>query len=104
MSTVYLLWAEGTDRFKVGYTGGSVDARASQLETGCPYPIRILGERHWNSAGERRLHRLLDAYRVHREWFALPEAIVWPLLRFFRVDLLPADGEVMNGTPVGLRA
>ena len=42
MGTVYMLWAEDTDRFKIGYTARkTADERALALQTGCPFPIRI---------------------------------------------------------------
>ena len=39
--TVYIIQAFGTDLYKVGYTSGDVKVRLDQLQTGCPYKLKI---------------------------------------------------------------
>lgn len=81
--TLYLLWAEGTSAFKVGFTRGSVDVRAKQVEGSCPFPIRIQGEKPGTLEDEKALHARLARFRSNREWFLLPEPQVWKLLVWF---------------------
>lgn len=81
--SVYLLWGEGTTRFKVGFTHGNVDNRAATIMAYSPVPLRILGARYGSPQDEKLLHYELRSYRVHGEWFSLPEPIVWSLLRWF---------------------
>lgn len=82
-SSVYLLWAEGTTRFKIGYTSGSVDDRASVIQAYSPFPLRIVGEMPGTMQLERYLHNWLRSFRRHGEWFDLPESAVWAVLKRF---------------------
>lgn len=77
---VYVLWAEGTHRFKVGYTRVGVDRRALEIAAMSPLALRIVAEAQGGPPMERRLHDALRRYRVHGEWFDLPEDAVWWLL------------------------
>lgn len=83
--TVYLLWAVGTRRFKIGYTAGSVDVRAAQIAAMSPLPLRIVAERAGDVALERALHAELRRFRLHGEWFSLPEQAVWRVLEQFGI-------------------
>jgi hypothetical protein len=78
---VYVLWAEGTRRFKIGYTRGLVDDRAAAIMAMSPLPLRIVAEALGTRRDEMRLHAALRQYRSHGEWFSLPEPAVWWLLR-----------------------
>ena len=86
---VYLLWARGTDRLKVGFTRHPIDKRVGQIRWGSPYPIELVGAVRARMANERTLHRFLRPWRVHGEWFA-PEGLVLKALLFWfdvpRVD------------------
>jgi hypothetical protein len=82
-SSVYLLWAVGTQLFKVGYTHASVDQRAAAIMAMSPIPLRIIAERPGGRADELALHVALRQYRQHGEWFQLPEdAVFWALEQF----------------------
>lgn len=90
---VYVLWAEGTVRFKIGYTHGlTVHQRASHIETSSPFPLRILAAKPGTMKREHELHLALRDYRVHREWFELPEPAVWWLMKQF--DIEPVEGAI----------
>jgi len=89
---IYVLWAEGTSRFKVGYTSRSVGSRALEIEAASPFPLHIVGSRTGTKADEQQIHRRLRRYRVQREWFALPEPAVWWLVRWF--GLKAPDGQI----------
>jgi hypothetical protein len=89
---VYLLWAVGTDRFKIGFTAKkSANSRAYGLESMCPYPIGIVADIPGTTTLERSIHREFKEYRVHRgEWFALTEDATWQVLKRFGInDSLP---------------
>lgn len=79
---VYVLWAEGTDRFKIGFTACGVDgpqSRLTRIEEQSPVNMRVIGTRRATRDDETRLHRMFNRYLVKgREWFALPESeLLW---------------------------
>lgn len=84
---VYVLWAEGTSRFKVGYTKGDVDERAAQIMAMSPVPLRIVAERAGGRKAEMSLHHALRPFRCHGEWFDLPEDAVWWLFEQCGIDV-----------------
>lgn len=65
---VYAVTLPGSERIKVGFTT-NLDDRIHTLETGSPFPLKVLlfmpGAFHL----ETSLHLRLARYRTHREWF-----------------------------------
>lgn len=86
---IYLLWAEGTSVFKIGFTQRSVNERAVVIEANSPLPLRIVAEREGSRYEESGLHLALRAFHSHGEWFDLPEAVAWSVLERFGVDVPP---------------
>jgi hypothetical protein len=74
---VYLMWAKGTPRYKVGYSINPTQ-RAVQLSTGSPYPIVIIHSFATDDMArdEAMIKEAFSPYRVHGEWFELPEAAI----------------------------
>lgn len=62
-------FAQCRDAVKIGYTTGSPDARVAALQTGCPWPIWLLGSVASPPAGEVLLHNALADHRLRGEWF-----------------------------------
>jgi hypothetical protein len=52
--------------------GSSVDPRRrlAELQRECPYPLRVLWLAEGGRPLERHLHRQLEAWRLHHEWYA----------------------------------
>jgi hypothetical protein len=77
---VYLAWAEGSPRYKIGCSKDLAERGWSlKTSTNNPYPIRIIHSFYCSNiiAGELHMHRQFEQYRVYREWFELPpEAVV----------------------------
>lgn len=68
--TIYVLQAPPLMPVKIGFTRAErVEYRLTGLQTGCPYPLRVIARATGLPAQERRLHALLDAYRLTGEWF-----------------------------------
>lgn len=67
-SFLYVLLAEGTSLVKVGYAS-DLEARRKALQSGCPYPLRVLVAIPCTNAAhvERLLHAHWSARRFHRE-------------------------------------
>lgn len=62
-------FAQCRDAVKIGYTAGSPEARVAALQTGCPWPIWLLGSVASPPAGEVLLHNALADHRLRGEWF-----------------------------------
>jgi DNA polymerase IIIc chi subunit len=79
---VYLLQAEGQTPVKIGH-GGNVVERKKALQSGNAQQLNTL--RVIPSADahqlEQQLHKRYATYRVRREWFDLPAAILNALLK-----------------------
>lgn len=68
--SVYALRAGDTDLFKIGYTSRDVHSRLSDLQTGCPFPLRVF--RVLEGAGrevEARMHNIFSYAHTSGEWF-----------------------------------
>ncbi len=68
---VYVIRAVGTDFYKIGYTGGSIEARIRQLAPGCPHELMVFCRIEGGRALETELHKRLGEFRVRNEWFWL---------------------------------
>ncbi|NEQ64793.1 MAG: GIY-YIG nuclease family protein [Symploca sp. SIO2D2] len=74
---IYLIHAQETDRYKIGLTTRSVEARFAELNSSqSPYPLEIIDwfETDNVTDDEEYLHEKFADYRVHGEWFG---AIRW---------------------------
>jgi hypothetical protein len=54
---------------KIGYTKGDPEKRVRSLQTGCPFPIKLLGYVFGNVHREQELHDVMRNERVFGEWF-----------------------------------
>jgi hypothetical protein len=74
MGYVYIINAQGTNLYKVGYTDGDPEDRRAQLQTGCPYTLQLIAS-YWKEDArsvETVAHKILASYNVNGEWFELP--------------------------------
>jgi hypothetical protein len=53
---------------KIGVTTNA-SQRLESLQTGCPYPVRLLAIIHAGRSLERAYHRYFDQHRLSGEWF-----------------------------------
>lgn len=81
MPYVYVI-AAGRRHVKIGHSK-NVNMRLRQIQTGCPYTVRIAG--HWHSRHaceiENRAHRILAKYRWAGEWFDVPSQVACTVVR-----------------------
>lgn len=84
---VYAMWAVGTTRFKIGFSG-KVESRRETLEEGCPNPLVVVATKPGTMTDEYALHRLLKkrGAHSHREWFSLTEEDVYVMLGEFGIS------------------
>ena len=85
---IYIYHAEGTDLYKVGYTSRRNAARRrKEWETGCPYPLVLIGTVEGSLADEKAIH---DRLKLHGKWASEAAGQEW-----FR--LTPRDIEQILG-------
>ncbi len=67
---IYLIHAEGTNRYKIGRSVNPI-VRAADIQKQAPYPLKIIKSAWTLDApfDEAELHRLYAGYRVFGEWF-----------------------------------
>lgn len=68
-SCIYFLQAKSGGPIKIGTTTGDPRRRLTNLKTGSPEPINMIGAIEGTLAQEKQIHLLLSRYRVHGEWF-----------------------------------
>lgn len=69
---LYAIRAEGTSLVKIGYTRGSVEKRIKMLQTGQPFPLRVIATHPIEEdvrQTEAWLHAFLKQERRSGEWF-----------------------------------
>jgi len=74
ISIVYFIEAVGTEFVKIGR---GID-RIEGLRTGCPFPLRLLGQNWSNDAPrtEKMLHERFSKYHHINEWYYLTDEIL----------------------------
>jgi hypothetical protein len=74
---IYLLHAVGTNRYKIGLTKNVV-RRIAALAKQSPFPVEVIHHYQTNDMKreESLLHDAFKEYRVHGEWFELPDFAV----------------------------
>lgn len=81
---VYLVKAVGTNRCKIG-RARDVNKRFIDLKTQSPFPLKLIASFYVDDTvdQEKRLHKVASAFRVHGEWFELPDAWINCLNEWF---------------------
>lgn len=85
ISCVYFIQVDPDGPIKIGIAD-SVISRLGNLQSACPYDLRVRTFWRGPRLVERFLHRELAAHRIRGEWFR-PEPFVLDVLSF--VDQLP---------------
>lgn len=69
--SVYLLHADNSFFYKIGYSLSGIHRRLTQLQSGCPYDLVLRATRAGDVSDERRLHSYFCKYRLYgrAEWF-----------------------------------
>lgn len=87
---IYLIHAQGTDRYKIGLTTRHPEARLSELNSSqSPYPLELIDwfETDNVTDDEGYLHEKFASYRVHGEWFQLDRKILLKVRREYQGDV-----------------
>ena len=75
---IYLINAEGTDLYKIGFTNQNPNNRMKVLQTGCPYKLKLIDVFNGGLAIEKEIHNTYKKVRKQGEWFEFKniEAVV----------------------------
>ena len=81
---VYLLHAQGTNRYKIGRTANPI-RRYQELKKQSPYPLTILQSFQTMNMvlDEKYLHELFNKYKAHGEWFETDIDVMTLRQRFY---------------------
>lgn len=67
---IYFIQMGLSGPIKIGFTGGETpQERLCGLQTGCPWPLRLMGTTKGEPADETRLHQTFKHLRTYGEWF-----------------------------------
>ena len=66
---IYLIKAENTDLYKIGYTSKSAKHRLKSLQTGNPYKLNIIKESKGNISKEKYIQNWFNYKKTQGEWF-----------------------------------
>lgn len=72
---IYIVHAIGTTRYKIGKTD-KLEKRLAALQTGSPFPLEVIHSFEAHDETEKVIHEAFAIYRLHGEWFDLPEHVV----------------------------
>lgn len=77
LGVVYILRAEGTNLYKIGYSKLSAESRRDAMQTGCPFDLTVVSETCGTLEDEQRMHEMFASKRKRGEWFELDLGEVW---------------------------
>lgn len=70
---VYLLQADRTSYFKIGYSERTTAGRIRQPQSGCPFELVVRATRPGDRGLERDLHIYFAKSRLRNEWFEIKQ-------------------------------
>ncbi|GIW59458.1 MAG: hypothetical protein KatS3mg087_0524 [Patescibacteria group bacterium] len=100
---VYLIHAEGTNRYKIGRSVNPI-ARLEILKGQSPYPLRII-ESFWTPDAikdEQFLHSKHEKLRAYGEWFELDQQARINICKSFTLDYDPIASFTLQGINICL--
>lgn len=68
---IYLVNAENTDLYKIGYTSVGVESRLQALQTGNPYKLNIIKQSDGSVSKEKYIQDWFCFKKTRGEWFQL---------------------------------
>jgi hypothetical protein len=68
-SKIYFIQVQPGGPIKIGITDGDPSYRMSDLQTGCPWPLDLIGAITGSFGHELALHRRFSTIRMQGEWF-----------------------------------
>jgi len=75
LPSIYFILGAGTEKVKIGYST-NVKERLSGLQIGSPVKLLVIGSFPGEFEHEARLHKFLEKYRSHGEWFYMADEVI----------------------------
>lgn len=69
-SYIYFIQAEPDGPIKIGTTTANPHFRMKNLQTGCPWTVKLLGAIEGSASQEKQIHAVLSYFRTQGEWFS----------------------------------
>jgi hypothetical protein len=66
---IYFIQCGKNGPIKIGQTDNDVQSRLNQLQTGCPYELKLLWVYTGHDYSEAQIHAVLSKERIRGEWF-----------------------------------
>lgn len=66
---IYFIQCGENGPVKIGQTSNGVEERLNQLQTGCPYKLKLLWVYHEDVYSEPEIHEIFKHERISGEWF-----------------------------------
>lgn len=81
---VYFMQQDVTGAVKIGYSGTlrGIEGRLASLQTGSPYPVRLIARTPGTPLLERALHKKFGQHRLRGEWFVPCPELLTELAQF----------------------
>ena len=85
---VYVIQCQDFVKFGIA---DDVRGRLSNMQTGCPFPLKLLASWPCKDAKntERRLHKLFRQFHLRGEWFKVPEDLLAVVITLKDITQLP---------------
>ena len=94
---IYLIKAEETNLYKIGYTAGATENRIKSMQTGCPYKLSIIEEINGTLEKEKWLHKIYKKNRKQGEWFEFDKETLKKVCKKM-VSRMPKDSDPERST------
>ena len=101
---IYVLWAEGTDLYKIGFTRRWILSRLEEMQAHSPLALYLFCLKQGTYKDENKWHRRFISKNAHGEWFhlteiELAELVAWGGLKYDteEVSLLVQEVALLAG-------
>jgi hypothetical protein len=74
---VYFVASVELGRVKIGYSSKNPVSRLKALQTGSPTELSLMCIQPGTRDDEQHLHRILEPFRLHGEWFEASDLVVY---------------------------
>lgn len=102
---VYLIWVEGTDKYKIG-SSAYPNKRVKELQTGCPLKLRLICEKLSETPDfeEKKLHDRFADFRTIGEFFCFSPLAVYEVFGAFDVTFPSVNNDMAQVFSSGVKA
>lgn len=85
---IYLIHAENSTHYKIGFTSRDPFVRLKELQTGSSVPLTLIHFWKGSLANEHDIHNMLQQFRIQGEWFDLELGTLLEAMTYTRQEIL----------------